>query len=110
MCKTCGCTKTDEPVDKPEECYDYALEKKEECDAYCPSCVNAKTLKDGRTCYECRVKKGDHECLGEGYYQDCSACKEGERCKNLGVMLFYQDRKSPLLNCYQPFIYSSNSI
>jgi len=90
--------------EEPEEtCSNLEFYDKSQCELHCPDCKLADKLSSGKECYQCKVAKGDYECVSNGYHDDCYSCGYSEKCAEVGVVLYYEDQSMQPLTCYSCF-------
>ncbi len=85
---------------KTSACADRNLLSSFECEYKCAKCVADQKAPNGDQCFKCNMPPPSKECLDNDYYQDCSQCKEGEICEEVGLILFYPDQDKSLFSCY----------
>jgi hypothetical protein len=86
--------------ERSQACGQLGLLSALECEYKCTDCVEAQKAESGEQCFSCNTKTSSMDCLNNDYYRDCSNCKEGEMCEEVGVILFYENRKTLPLTCY----------
>jgi hypothetical protein len=86
--------------EKSQACAQLGLLSALECEYKCTNCVEAQKAASGEQCFSCSMSPGSMECLKNDYYRDCTACKEGEICEEVGLILFYEARKTIPQTCY----------
>ena len=86
--------------EKSRACGQLGLLSALECEYKCTDCAEAQKAENGETCFSCSSKPGSMDCLQNDYLRDCSSCQEGEICEEIGLILFYESRKTLPLTCY----------
>ena len=86
--------------EKSQACGKLGLLNAFECEYKCTDCAEAQKAENGEQCFSCPLIPGSMDCLKNDYSRDCSLCEEGEICEEVGVILFFESRKTVPLTCY----------